>query len=116
MAVKHTVGGLAGAIGMTLGAVIGYTQAQAVDINPYQGALIFGLFGLIIGGVASLFLRTLPAMIIYFIIAGLVIYGFQNSIEAMTGMNPVDSIEDITENIEKLGKTVDKFFKDLDFQ
>ena len=102
MASKGAVGGVLGGIGAIAGAVLGYVQAVEVGVNPVQGAGIFALFGFILGGLASLFFRSLPAIILYIFIAGVAVYVFRGPIETMTGLDPIAAIELMYTQLETL--------------
>ncbi|MHA7901237.1 MAG: hypothetical protein ACX94B_15345 [Henriciella sp.] len=84
---------LAGIIGAGVGAYIGYTQAAEVsELTPITGALILGGVGLVAGSAGAFILKSLMQFVIYAIMFGVVIFVFQNQIEAMTGINPVDAV------------------------
>ena len=80
---------LAGLVGAGIGGYIGYTQAEAVsDLTPVSGALILGGVGLVAGSAGAFLLKSLMQFLIYAVMLGIVLYVFQNQIEAMTGINP----------------------------
>ncbi|MCR9194565.1 MAG: hypothetical protein NXH88_07525 [Hyphomonas sp.] len=83
---------LAGIIGAGIGGYIGYTQAADVsDLTPVSGALILGGVGLVAGSAGAFLLKSLMQFLIYAIMFGVVVFVFQNQIEAMTGINPCDA-------------------------
>ena len=83
---------LAGLVGAGVGGYIGYTQAANVsDLTPVTGALILGGVGLVAGSAGAFILKSLMQFLIYAIMLGVVVFVFQNQIEAMTGSNPVDA-------------------------
>ena len=83
---------LAGIIGAGVGGYIGYTQAANVsDLTPISGALILGGVGLVAGSAGAFLLKSVMQFIIYVIMLGVVVYVFQNQIEALTGINPCDA-------------------------
>ena len=83
---------LAGLIGAGVGGYIGYTQAADVsDLTPVTGALILGGVGLVAGSAGAFILKSLMQFVIYAIMLGVVVFVFQNQIESMTGINPVDA-------------------------
>ncbi|MEM7328045.1 MAG: hypothetical protein AAF437_04845 [Pseudomonadota bacterium] len=84
---------LAGLIGAGVGGYIGYTQAADVsDLTPVTGALILGGVGLVAGSAGAFILKSLMQFVIYAIMLGVVVFVFQNQIESMTGINPVDAL------------------------
>nr|WP_070958773.1 hypothetical protein [Hyphomonas sp. Mor2] len=83
---------LAGLIGAGVGGYIGYTQAADVSgLEPVAGALIMGGVGLVAGSAGAFLLKSAMQFIIYLIMFGVLIFVFQNQIEALTGINPVDA-------------------------
>jgi hypothetical protein len=83
---------LAGLVGAAIGGYIGYTQAADVsDLQPVTGALILGGVGLVAGSAGAFILKSAMQFLIYAIMLGVVVFVFQNQIEALTGMNPVDA-------------------------
>ena len=83
---------LAGLIGAGVGGYIGYSQAANVsDLTPVTGALILGGVGLVAGSAGAFLLKSLMQFLIYAIMLGVVVFVFQNQIEGMTGINPVDA-------------------------
>lgn len=84
--------GLAGLIGAGIGGYIGYTQAADVsDLTPVTGALILGGVGLVAGSAGAFLLKSVMQFVIYAIMLGVVVFVFQDQIQAMTGINPVDA-------------------------
>ncbi|MEM9055095.1 MAG: hypothetical protein AAGB16_07200 [Pseudomonadota bacterium] len=80
---------IAGIVGAGIGGYIGYTQAAEVsDLTPITGALILGGVGLVAGSAGAFILKSLMQFVIYAILLGIVVYVFQDQIEAMTGINP----------------------------
>lgn len=86
--------GLAGIVGAGVGGYLGYNQAMAMDgsISPIQGALIMGAVGMVAGSAGAFILKSLAQFIVYLILIGLLGYIFRDTIEAMTGVNPVDAV------------------------
>lgn len=83
---------LAGIVGAGVGGYIGYSQAANVsDLTPVTGALILGGVGLVAGSAGAFLLKSLMQFLIYAIMLGVVAFVFQNQIEGMTGINPVDA-------------------------
>jgi len=83
---------LAGLVGAAVGGYIGYTQAAEVsDLTPITGALILGGVGLVAGSAGAFILKSLMQFLIYAIMLGVVIFVFQNQIESLTGINPVEA-------------------------
>lgn len=83
---------LAGIVGAGVGGYIGYTQAAEVSsLTPISGALILGGVGLVAGSAGAFLLKSAMQFIIYVIMLGIVVFVFQNQIEAMTGINPIDA-------------------------
>ncbi|NQY14905.1 MAG: hypothetical protein HRT81_13740 [Henriciella sp.] len=83
---------IAGLVGAGVGGYIGYTQAADVsDLTPITGALILGGVGLVAGSAGAFILKSLMQFVIYAIMLGVVVFVFQNQIEAMTGINPVEA-------------------------
>ena len=83
---------IAGLVGAGGGGYIGYTQAADVsDLTPITGALILGGVGLVAGSAGAFILKSLMQFVIYAIMLGVVVFVFQNQIEAMTGINPVEA-------------------------
>jgi hypothetical protein len=83
---------IAGLVGAGVGGYIGYTQAADVsDLTPITGALILGGVGLVAGSAGAFILKSLMQFLIYAIMLGVVVFVFQNQIEAMTGINPVEA-------------------------
>lgn len=83
---------LAGLIGAGVGGYIGYTQAAEVSgLEPVAGALIMGGVGLVAGSAGAFLLKSAMQFIIYLVMLGVLVFVFQNQIEALTGINPVDA-------------------------
>ena len=83
---------LAGLIGAGVGGYIGYTQAADVsELTPVTGALILGGVGLVAGSAGAFLLKSVMQFVIYAIMLGVVVFVFQDQIQAMTGINPVDA-------------------------
>jgi len=92
--------GLAGLVGAAVGGYIGYTQAGHVsELEPIAGALILGGIGLVVGSAGAFLLKSLMQFIIYLIMFGVLAYVFQNQIEALTGINPVDATLSLLQDI-----------------
>lgn len=84
--------GLAGIIGAGIGGYIGYSQAANVsELTPITGALIMGGVGLVAGSAGAFVLKSLMQFLIYAIMLAVLVFVFQNQIEGMTGINPVDA-------------------------
>lgn len=84
--------GLAGIVGAAVGGYIGYTQAADVsNLTPISGALILGGVGLVAGSAGAFLLKSAMQFVIYVILVGVLAYFFQNQIESMTGINPVEA-------------------------
>ena len=84
--------GLAGIVGAVVGGYIGYSQASEVStLTPAAGALIMGGVGLVAGSAGAFLLKSAMQFLIYLIMFGVVIFVFQNQIESMTGINPVNA-------------------------
>lgn len=80
---------LAGLVGAAVGGYIGYTQAADVsELTPITGALILGGVGLVAGSAGAFILKSVMQFLIYAIMLGVVVFVFQNQIEALTGINP----------------------------
>ncbi len=86
------LGGLAGIVGAVVGGYIGYTQAESIsELTPVSGALILGGVGFLAGSIGAFLLKSVMQFAIYVIMLGIVVFVFQNQIEALTGINPVDA-------------------------
>ena len=86
------ISSVAGIIGAGVGGYIGFTQASDVsNLSPVAGSLILGAIGFVAGSAGAFILKSLMQFVIYIILFGIVAYVFQNQIEAMTGINPVDA-------------------------
>ena len=104
---------LAGIIGAGVGGYIGYTQAANVsELTPIAGAVILGGVGLVVGSAGAFLLKSLMQFLIYLIMFGVLAYVFQNQIEAMTGINPVNAtvsmMEDIGLPVKSIRKVIEK--------
>lgn len=93
MASKSMVGGVAGTIGTVIGGIMGFLQAQEVGVPPVQGAGLYALFGFILGSMTGFFFRSLPAIILYIFIVGVVVYVLRGPMETMTGIDPIEAFE-----------------------
>ncbi|KCZ52092.1 hypothetical protein [Hyphomonas pacifica] len=83
---------VAGIVGAVVGGYIGYTQAQDVsNLEPVTAAIILGAIGMVAGSAGAFILKSLLQFAIYIILFGVVAYVFQNQIETLTGINPVDA-------------------------
>ncbi|MAN44849.1 MAG: hypothetical protein CMF04_01400 [Hyphomonas sp.] len=83
---------VAGIVGAVVGGYIGYTQAQDVsNLEPVTAAIILGAIGMVAGSAGAFILKSLLQFAIYIILFGVVAYAFQNQIESLTGINPVDA-------------------------
>ena len=91
---------LAGLVGAAVGGYIGYTQAGHVsELEPVAGALILGAIGLVVGSAGAYLLKSLMQFLIYLIMFGVLAYVFQNQIEQLTGINPVNATISLLEDI-----------------
>ncbi|MDG1825048.1 MAG: hypothetical protein P8H62_02160 [Henriciella sp.] len=88
---RSTVGGVAGVVGALIGGFMGFRQAIEIGMQPWQGALILGAVGLILGSAGGYILRTLSALLVYVILLGVLAYFFRDQIELLTGIDPVES-------------------------
>lgn len=95
---RQTVGGITGIIGAVIGGFMGYRQAIEVGMDPFQGALILGAIGLVLGSVGGFILRTLSSLIVYVILLGVLAFFFRDQIELLTDIDPVDSAITIFED------------------
>ena len=94
------VSSLAGLVGAAVGGYIGYTQAGHVsELEPVAGALILGAIGLVVGSAGAYLLKSLMQFLIYLIMFGVLAYVFQNQIEQLTGINPVNATVSLMEDI-----------------
>nr|WP_321442075.1 hypothetical protein [uncultured Hyphomonas sp.] len=94
------VSSLAGLVGAAVGGYIGYTQAGHVsELEPVAGALILGAIGLVVGSAGAYLLKSLMQFLIYLIMFGVLAYVFQNQIEQLTGINPVNATISLMEDI-----------------
>jgi uncharacterized membrane protein len=83
---------LAGLVGAAVGGYIGFTQAEHIsELEPFAGAMILGGIGLVVGSAGAFLLKSVMQFIIYLIMFGVLAYVFQNQIEQLTGINPVDA-------------------------
>ena len=83
---------VAGIVGAVVGGYIGYTQAQDVsNLEPVTAAIILGAIGMVAGSAGAFILKSLLQFAIYILLFGVVAYVFQNQIEALTGINPVEA-------------------------
>ncbi len=83
---------LAGLVGAAIGGYIGYTQAADVSqLSPVAGAVILGGIGMVVGSAGAFLLKSLMQFLIYLIMFGALAYVFQNQIEQLTGINPVEA-------------------------
>jgi hypothetical protein len=103
------VSSLAGLVGAAVGGYIGYTQAGHVsELEPIAGALILGAIGLVIGSAGAYLLKSLMQFLIYLIMFGVLAYVFQNQIEQLTGINPVNATISLMEDIGLPVKSIRK--------
>ena len=103
---------LAGLVGAAVGGYIGYTQAGHVsELEPIAGALILGAIGLVVGSAGAYLLKSLMQFLIYLIMFGVLAYVFQNQIEQLTGINPVNAtislLEDIGMPVKSMRKSLE---------
>ena len=106
------VSSLAGLVGAAVGGYIGYTQAADVsELTPLAGALILGGVGLVAGSAGAFLLKSLMQFLIYLIMFGVLAYVFQNQIEQLTGINPVNAtislLEDIGMPVKSMRKSLE---------
>lgn len=100
---------LAGLVGAAVGGYIGYTQAGHVsELEPVAGALILGAIGLVVGSAGAYLLKSLMQFLIYLIMFGVLAYVFQNQIEQLTGINPVNATISLLEDIGMPVKSIRK--------
>jgi hypothetical protein len=100
---------LAGLVGAAVGGYIGYTQAGHVsELEPMAGALILGAIGLVVGSAGAYLLKSLMQFLIYLIMFGVLAYVFQNQIEQLTGINPVNATISLMEDIGLPVKSIRK--------
>ena len=84
---------LAGIVGGGLGAYLGYNQGLATEgISPVQGALIMGAIGMVVGSAGAFILKSAMQFIVYLIMLSLIVYIFRDTIESLTGVNPVTAV------------------------
>jgi hypothetical protein len=103
------VSSLAGLVGAAVGGYIGYTQAAHVsELEPVAGALILGAIGLVVGSAGAYLLKSLMQFLIYLIMFGVLAYVFQNQIEQLTGINPVNATISLMEDIGLPVKSIRK--------
>ena len=103
------VSSLAGLVGAAVGGYIGYTQAANVsELTPIAGALILGGVGLVAGSAGAFLLKSLMQFLIYLIMFGVLIYVFQDPIEQLTGINPVNATVSLMEDIGLPVKSIRK--------
>jgi hypothetical protein len=103
------VSSLAGLVGAAVGGYIGYTQAANVsELTPIAGALILGGVGLVAGSAGAFLLKSLMQFLIYLIMFGVLAYVFQNQIEQLTGINPVNATISLMEDIGLPVKSIRK--------
>jgi hypothetical protein len=103
------VSSLAGLVGAAVGGYIGYTQAGHVsELEPIAGALILGAIGLVVGSAGAYLLKSLMQFLIYLIMFGVLAYVFQNQIEQLTGINPVNATISLMEDIGLPVKSIRK--------
>ncbi|MEL7231757.1 MAG: hypothetical protein AAGJ85_04525 [Pseudomonadota bacterium] len=88
---RQTVGGVTGVIGALIGGFMGYRQAIEVGMEPWQGALILGGVGLVLGSAGGFILRTIGAILMYVVLLGVLAYFFRDQISQLTGIDPVDA-------------------------
>ena len=84
--------GIAGIVGGGLGAYFGYNYAIAESMPPIQGALILGAVGMVAFSAGAFILKSAMQFIVYVIMFGLIVYIFRDTIEGLTGINPVDAV------------------------
>ncbi|MEO1641959.1 MAG: hypothetical protein AAFR74_01390 [Pseudomonadota bacterium] len=96
---RQTVGGVTGVIGALIGGFMGYRQAIEVGMEPWQGALILGGVGLVLGSAGGFILRTLGAILTYVVLLGVLAYFFRDQIELLTNIDPVDAAMTIFEDL-----------------
>ena len=88
---RQTVGGVTGVVGALIGGFMGYRQALEVGMPPWQGALILGGIGLVLGSAGGYILRSLSAILVYVVLLAVLAFFFRDQIELLTGMDPVES-------------------------
>ena len=91
---------LAGCVGAAVGGYIGYTQAADVsNLTPVSGALILGGVGLVAGSAGAFLLKSTTQFVIYLVMLGVVMFVFQDQVEQLTGLNPVDATVSLLRDI-----------------
>lgn len=86
---RQSVGGVTGIVGALIGGFMGYNQAVEAGLEPWQGALILGGVGLVLGGLGGLIIRSVISMLVYVVLLGVLAFFFREQIEALTGIDPV---------------------------
>ncbi|MEM1088023.1 MAG: hypothetical protein AAGH90_09845 [Pseudomonadota bacterium] len=95
---RQTVGGVTGIVGALIGGLMGYRQAIEVGMEPWQGALILGGIGLVLGSAGGFVLRTLGAIFVYVVLLGVLAYFLRDQIELLTNIDPVDAAMTVIED------------------
>lgn len=99
---RQSVGGVTGIVGALIGGFMGYRQAIEVGMEPWQGALILGGVGLVLGSIGGYILRTLGAIFMYGVLLGVLAYFFRDQIELLTGIDPVESAITIFQDLREI--------------
>lgn len=96
---NRNVSVLAGVVMGGVGAYLGFEQATATGVNPFLGALIFGGAGFVIGMAGAFILKSLSQFLIFLLLISAIIYFARTPIERMTGVDPVDSVVTVLQNL-----------------
>lgn len=87
---RSTMSGVTGIIGALVGGYLGYRQAiEAGMEQPWQGAVILGAVGLVLGSAGGFLLRSLSSILVYAVLLGVLSFVFRGQIEMLTGIDPV---------------------------
>lgn len=97
---RSSTGGIFAAVGALIGGFMGYRQAIEAGFDPaWQGALILGALGFVVGGIGGILLRSAMSVLLYVILFGVLIYFFRGEIQAITGIDPVAAAQTAIEDI-----------------
>ena len=89
MARRTTIGGGTGLFGAAIGGYLGYRQAIEIGMDPaWQGALILGALGFVLGSIGGYILKTISAVFIYLILLGVFAFFLNDEVEMLTGIDP----------------------------
>ena len=94
--------GLSGLAGLVLGGVgayLGYEQAAGIEgVEPWQGAALLGVGGLIVGSAGAFVLKSLLQFLIYVILVLVLAFVFRGQIHTLTGVDPISGAIAAMEN------------------